>query len=153
MKIADLIRKGGLAQVATAIPATVATKGENGPGTVAKIATIAIANPLHVAGRIALAIVRAGGGIWVDNAGKLQVEQAPAWLLPLLDDFRHQIVQVLTDIWEEGEERKAIQTESEAPPFTDLHRIDNVPGFAGVTPITDAERLLMNLRLLRRDDA
>ncbi|MGE0048297.1 MAG: hypothetical protein AB7T01_05120 [Acidithiobacillus sp.] len=47
------------------------------------------------------------------------------------------------------EERPAIMAEAELPPFTDLHRIDDVPGFAGVIPISNQERFRLNLRLLK----
>lgn len=45
MKLSTLIQKGGLVPVATAIPATSATKERGSGGTVATIATVAVANP------------------------------------------------------------------------------------------------------------
>lgn len=45
MTLLALIRKGGLAKVATATPATVATEGAEGAGTVAAVASVAVANP------------------------------------------------------------------------------------------------------------
>lgn len=45
MTISALIHKGGLRQVATAIPATDATEERQKAGTVARVATVAVANP------------------------------------------------------------------------------------------------------------
>ena len=45
MSLAALIRKGGLAKVATAIPAIPATQQGKAAATVARIATVAVANP------------------------------------------------------------------------------------------------------------
>lgn len=41
--LSDLIRKGGLAQLATATPATLATDSTPAPSTVASVATVAVA--------------------------------------------------------------------------------------------------------------
>ncbi|MEL5848242.1 MAG: hypothetical protein U7M05_02620 [Candidatus Igneacidithiobacillus chanchocoensis] len=46
-------------------------------------------------------------------------------------------------------ERKAIQWESEQPPFDDPTGTAGVPGFDDITPITDAERFAMNIQLLQ----
>lgn len=45
MSLADLIRKNSSEQVATATPATVATDNHSLPGTVARVATVAVATP------------------------------------------------------------------------------------------------------------
>lgn len=45
MTLSNLIRKGGLAQVATATPATVATQETRSTATVAQVATVAVAKP------------------------------------------------------------------------------------------------------------
>ena len=45
MTLSALIKKGGLREVATAIPATAATDDQVNPRTVARIATVAVANP------------------------------------------------------------------------------------------------------------
>ena len=45
MTLSALIKKGGLREVATAIPATAATDDGKNTGTVARIATVAVANP------------------------------------------------------------------------------------------------------------
>ena len=44
MKLANLIKKGGLGVFATATPATFATHGPETPRTVATVATVAVAN-------------------------------------------------------------------------------------------------------------
>lgn len=43
MTLSNLIRKGALAQIATATPATLATQGTVGAATVAQVATVAVA--------------------------------------------------------------------------------------------------------------
>ena len=43
MTLANLIRKGGLAQLVTATPATLATREASNPATVASVATVAVA--------------------------------------------------------------------------------------------------------------
>ena len=45
MTLSNLIRKGGLAQIATATRATPATQEAGGAATVAKVATVAVARP------------------------------------------------------------------------------------------------------------
>lgn len=45
MTLSNLIRKGGLAQVATATPATLATQETASAATVAQVATVAVAKP------------------------------------------------------------------------------------------------------------
>lgn len=45
MTLSNLIRKGGLAHVATATPATLATQEAASAGTVAQVATVAVAKP------------------------------------------------------------------------------------------------------------
>ncbi len=45
MTLSNLIRKGGLAQVATATPATLATQTTESTGIVAEVATVAVASP------------------------------------------------------------------------------------------------------------
>ena len=45
MTLSNLIRKGGLAQVATATTATLATQGAASATTVAPVATVAVAKP------------------------------------------------------------------------------------------------------------
>ena len=45
MTLSTLIRKGGLAKVATATPATLATQGAVNAGTVAEVASVAVAKP------------------------------------------------------------------------------------------------------------
>lgn len=45
MTLSTLIRKGGLAQVATATPATLATQETASAATVAQVATVAVAKP------------------------------------------------------------------------------------------------------------
>ena len=45
MTLSTLIRKGGLAKVATATPATLATQETENAGTVAGVATVAVASP------------------------------------------------------------------------------------------------------------
>lgn len=46
MSLSNLIRKGGLAQIATATPATLATQEAESAATVAQVATVAVASPL-----------------------------------------------------------------------------------------------------------
>jgi hypothetical protein len=46
MTLSNLIRKGGLAQIATATPATLATQETASAATVAEVATVAVASPL-----------------------------------------------------------------------------------------------------------
>lgn len=48
MTLSALIRKGGLAKVATATPATLATQETENAGTVAEVATVAVASPSEV---------------------------------------------------------------------------------------------------------
>ncbi|MFO1352590.1 MAG: hypothetical protein U1F68_18735 [Gammaproteobacteria bacterium] len=45
MTLSDLIRKGGLAKMATATPATLATQETANAATVAQVATVAVAEP------------------------------------------------------------------------------------------------------------
>ena len=45
MNLLTMLKKGGLSQSATAIPATFATAGHYLPSKVAKVATVAVANP------------------------------------------------------------------------------------------------------------
>ncbi len=47
------------------------------------------------------------------------------------------------------EERAAIQSEKDLPPFDDPTGTAGVPGFDDITPITDAERFAMNIQLLK----
>lgn len=47
MTLSNLIRKGGLAQIATATPATLATQETTSAATVATVATVAVANPVE----------------------------------------------------------------------------------------------------------
>jgi hypothetical protein len=49
MTLSNLIRKGGLAQVATATSATMATQEARSAATVAQVATVAVAKPANVA--------------------------------------------------------------------------------------------------------
>jgi hypothetical protein len=48
MTLSVLIKKDGLCAIATAIPATAATDEDNKGGTVARIATIAVAEPPRI---------------------------------------------------------------------------------------------------------
>jgi hypothetical protein len=48
MTLSALMKKGGLCAAATAIPATAATEAGEKAGTVAKVATVAVANPPRV---------------------------------------------------------------------------------------------------------
>ncbi len=45
MTLSNLIRKGGLARIATATPATLATQETESAATVAQVATVAVASP------------------------------------------------------------------------------------------------------------
>jgi hypothetical protein len=45
MTLSALMKKGGLCAAATAIPATAATEEKENAGTVARVATVAVANP------------------------------------------------------------------------------------------------------------
>lgn len=49
MTLSNLIRKGGLAEIATATPATPATQEEVSAATVAEVATVAVAKPQSTA--------------------------------------------------------------------------------------------------------
>jgi len=65
MTLSALIRKGGLAKLATATPATVATEGAVKTVTVAKVATVTVASPPQPAASCMTAEEEAAIQVWL----------------------------------------------------------------------------------------
>lgn len=85
------------------------------------------------------AVLQAGGMLWPEGE-QIHLEGVPLDLIPALRERKAEVLALLVEIEAEEdddtEERLAIQSEAEQPPFTAEELALPIPGFEGLEPAT-----------------